>query len=196
MRLNELTNQFNQNHPELDGVAQEGIISAEHVHALRSIFDAKIVSLSRRQELADHERMFVDYSLDMGARCLTYWLERYDLPLPQSTPAIQIVNRLRASVRASGYSDDETAPIFSTNEMLADKALFIRLLGSMSGGGMAIDRLKSSTRAPVEEAARNVLAFMTVLADENPSGLPVDDYLSGNIKNMLAHYELTQQPSS
>jgi len=166
---------FQQEYPEVGALNDGTYLGPEEAHQFASIISGKIVELSRKPELSEVEQSFIDRTMDLGARSALYMSDRYRASYPYDSEATKLVvdsaNRLHPAEPTQGISE---------------------ALNSVTGSAFSM-RTDPSLRMPIEDAARGTMHMFSEMANASNGRIMLDNYLEGNLQNIVAHFELVEQ---
>lgn len=168
------------------------VASPSDLAEFNKILQKKVLGFSG--ELSQNEASFVDGLVDMTARSLQYWIDRFGVGVPGTAQSVHLIEEIQKNLSRLEELDPSegrvVAEIASPQEMMRDPRKFVAALSNVTGSQHPI-RLNSLVTQPMEELACSLPAFIVVLAEYN-EGLPVDDYLEDTFKNIQARYLLTE----
>lgn len=173
-KLDGYSKRFTNNHPETGEIESGTVITHEQAKKMSEIFSTKIAELSRKEELGGAEATFVDRITDLSARNVVYCIEQFGLSLSAETEA----GLKRGAAAVSGQSAEGS-------ESLAVS------LSRVTGGGVGV-RANPDKRPLVEDFAASSVAAFGELVETAGGEVQIDNYLAGNLKNMLANYEMIE----
>lgn len=175
-KLDGFSRQFAANHPETGEIGAGMIISAEQAMALGRIFEAKIAYLSRRRNLTHQEINFLSRTAELGARNVAYLYDTYPARLSEGLAA-ELTSRADTWVNHARGVTSSSPDVPSAMERLARNSVQVSL------------STNPYLRPNAEDFASAAVKAFGDLVDANGGQLEVDEYLAGNLQNMIAHYE-------
>ncbi len=181
MKLDGYSQLFAAKHPETGEIDSGAILTPDQAVALGDTFSTRIIDLSRKKELTPAEETFLDTVTDLGSRCITYGIEAEGLPLPGLADTITLRHRIAALTGDSPEAEDVERVKTSLARSLHE---------GVCGGGVSV-RQTPHLRPMIENYAADVMPYFAGMVRAN-GGLTVSNYLAGNLKNLLAHYEMAE----
>ncbi|MGH7156762.1 MAG: hypothetical protein ACREGG_01450 [Candidatus Saccharimonadales bacterium] len=109
------------------------------------------------------------------------------MPIPNNSASR---DHLRDLITATAHIEGGWEGLPTSGHIIALPSRIVDLMATVPAGTVPLRRLPH-LRAPVEDYATASLGLLTDMA-EHTGGLKIDHYLQGNIQNMIAHYELTE----
>lgn len=175
--MNQLRNYqavFTEKYPAAGDIRTGVRASGEQLGEFADIIGSRIAELSRKPELTKTEATFIDRTMDLAVRSVIYTHERFGIPIPESE------NTVATAQGIAGLQGSAPAP-----------QDIVYGLHSITGSMYSL-RDKSAYRTPIENIAYGSLHMLGEMAD-TADGLQVDQYLEGNLQNIVAHFEQTEQ---
>lgn len=182
--LQEYSDQFRSHHPDTGEVRAGSVISGEQAMRLGLIFGDKVHQLTVKPALTEREATFVDRVVDLGSRSIVWALGSRRMNLPQTERPAQT---MKAVHRLQDFAHITVSSGWDTDSM---ESQLEHQLESLSGGSVSMRRNPAS-RPLMEDLAIQVMPLLGEIAGEN-SGLAIDEYLAGNLQNLLAHFEMVE----
>jgi len=196
LKLDGFSQQFAAAHPEIGEIEAGAAVTGEQAIGLGDIFSRKILELSRKPgpELTTVDIRFIDHVSDLAARNLIYGLDRRGMRLPDSPATQDLQARAQTLITNAGLQGEPStyaAPKPHERPPLAS------VLEPLAGGGLISLRDKPDLRPNVEDFAVSAVVAFGDMVQASGGELRLDTYLAGNLRNMLAHYEIVEaQPSA
>ena len=176
--------QFAAHHPEAGEVSRRQLLSDRQARALGEIIGNQVIELVRKPRLSQREETFLDVTVDLGSRNLIYLMERdAGLGLTNATgmELLEAVIDLKSGAGMPSEMPDE-----------AGRQTLINELGTITGGAVSL-RQHTARRDDMERTALNLTdAFGELLSASGREEIRLDEYLAGNLQNLLAHYEMVE----
>lgn len=170
MQLREYQAAFNQKHPEAGDINAGVRVSSEQLQQFSEIIGAKVEQLSQKPQLTTTEAAFIDRTMDLGTRSVIYVHERLGIAIPESESTITVAAGIGQLQGAAPAPQDIVAG-----------------LHSITGSSYSV-RTAPESRDPIGEIGRGSVQMLAEMADST-DGVVVDNYLEGNLQNIIAHYE-------
>jgi hypothetical protein len=168
---------FSQRFPEAGEVSLGSHLTGEQAKQFARIIGNKVFSLSRKAELSEVEKTFVDRTMDITARTIIYAINQRGMHLVQTREAHATRN---AVAKLRGITE---LPL----SRLVDE------MDGITGGSVSI----RSTAAPqhlVEDAAGYGIQLFGQMV-EDVDGVTLDTYLEGNLREIMNHFETVSTKS-
>ncbi len=150
--------------------------------ALGDVFASKITNISRKAELTQPDVNFISAVADLGARNIVFCLENRTLAAPRDEQ--QVSDMLAKASRCPRNNQTATTKLRHSPE-----ANILAELSGLTGGNVAVNN-DPQLRGHAEEFAAAVMPFFGSMVAENEGGLHVNDYMAGNLQDLLARYEM------
>ncbi len=174
------------------GLRAGSVATPSDLAEFNNILQKKVLGFSA--DLSPKEASFVDGLVDLTARSIQYWIDRFGVTVPATAQSVYLIEEIQKNLSqleeldpSEGRVVTEIAP---PQDMIRDPQKLVIALANVTGSQHAIRRNNLVTQ-PMEELSRSLPAFIVVLAEHN-EGLPVDDYLEGTFKNIQARYLLAE----
>lgn len=150
--------------------------------ALGDVFASKVTNISRKTELTPQDANFISAVADLGARNIVFCLENGTLAAPRDEQ--QVAGMLAKASRCPRNYQTVTTKLSHSPE-----ANIVSGLRGLTGGNVAVSN-DPQLRVHAEEFAAAVMPFFGSMVAENEGGLHVNEYMAGNLQDLLARYEM------
>jgi hypothetical protein len=172
------------------GLKAGGVAAPTELAQFNSILQKKVLGMST--ELSAGDATFLDSLVNLTARTIQYWIDRYGRPVPDTDQARHIIEQIRHSLvnieEIDPGNERVVSQIAETEDMVEAPRLLVSALSNITSSHHST-RLNKELALPMEELARQLPAFILALAEYN-EGLPIDKYLEDTFKNIQANYLL------
>lgn len=165
---------FTEKYPEAGELRNGAFVSGEQLRQFGDIIGGKVIELSRKQDLTDGEKTFIDRTMDLSVRSVIYANERLGIPIPESENTVTVVEGI-ADLQGSAPSPRD----------------IVYGLHTLTGSAYSL-RTTPDARVPIEEIARGAVQLFGEMG-ELAGGIHMDAYLEGNLQNIAGHMEHMQQ---
>lgn len=150
--------------------------------ALGDVFASKVTNISRKAELTLKDAIFISAVADLGTRNIVFCLENSSLAAPRDEQQV-------AGMQEKASRCPRTTPTHSINKRHSTEGNLVAELSVLTGGSIVVTN-DPEFRVPVEDFAAAVMPFFGSMVAEKEGGLHVNDYLAGNLQDLLARYEM------
>jgi hypothetical protein len=165
---------FQQKHPEAGDISTGVHISAEQLQQFGDIIGGKVDELGQKAELTSTEMTFIDRTMDLGTRSVIYAHERFGIPIPESENTVDV---------ALGIGELQGNPPAPQDVVYG--------LHSITGSRYTA-RTNPEYRSAIEKIGGGSIRMLGEMASIT-DGMTVDDYLAGNLQNIIGHFEQIEQ---
>jgi hypothetical protein len=176
------TRQFSAKYPEAGEFSRGAVINAEQAKKLGDIFSVKVTELSRKADLTDTEKTFLDNVVDVGTRNLVV---RPGTQLPTDG------SNARELIKAAAHMYRESSQAWPLQHEVSSSQDMHEVMNGLTGNAVDLRRYPH-LRTPVEDYAMHIMPFFGEVVSQN-GGMELDDYVSGNLKYLLSQYEMVEQ---
>lgn len=170
VKLPEYNAAFQQKHPEAGEISTGVRVSSEQLQQFGDIIGGKVDDLMQKNELTKEELTFIDRAMDLGTRSVIYAHERFGIPIPESENTVDV---------ALGIGALQGTPPAPQDVVYG----FHSITGSRYTARTQPEHLP--TIAQIGAGSIRMLGEMASIAD----GMYIDEYLAGNLQNVIAHFE-------
>ncbi len=200
MKLDGFSSQFANQPLKSSEIRSGSTLTSEQAKAIGDTLEHKVIGLSRKPELSRDEARFLERTADLSARNIVYL---YDSNAAQLSPetAKALTSRANILVGIANETGNRSNAAEHNQEGSTDtdtSAQLKQALANVIGGTESIGVISRPYLRPnVEDFAQTaVTAFSELAASAPDGGLTIDDYLAGNLQNMLAFYERAEDANS
>lgn len=172
MNQHESRASFSQSFPEVGEIKQGSRLTGEQARQFAELISGRVFQLSRKPELNDTEKTFLDRTMDLTARTIVYTTQHQGLRVIDDVPARQ------AAAAVAKLTGNTTFPLASLGQEIE----------GVAGGRVEGVRDNLTHRVLVEDTAGYGMQLFGQMA-ESAGGVTVDNYLEGTFRNMVDLYE-------
>lgn len=192
--------EFSEAHPEIGELKQGDVLTPESISTLRGVLLEKFRKIERRvldsrqTELTPMERSFTATSTEMLVRTAEYLVIK-DPTLVHDEKVSSKLNGIFKQVRPLSHYNPKAAD--SLKDYTPNQSSARDMESSLSATRAIASSIPSDqfrgAFTKLNDMSIEALEAISAISNVRDGGLPVDEYMSGNLQNVLAHYELLDE---